>query len=455
MTKPREFNITENIDKYIGARIECDCGETHYAPLTVAIVENSSLEKIPSALNSLNCVKPLIVSDVNTEIAAGKKVKEILNRHNLRFNNFIYPDNHLTADPCAIGRLLIAADSDCDIIIAVGSGTINDICKFIAFKTGKKLMVVPTAASMDGFLTNVSILTINGLKCTTASMMPDAIITDVDVIANSPMDMLAAGVGDMLGKPVSLLDWKIANTIVAEKYCEFTDNLVDFSYNMVLKETHKLSGRDKGAVANVFNGLILLGFGMAYNGTSRPGSGAEHQLSHFWEMAFAKKGMPPVYHGTKVGIGTCICLEIWKIIKETKIDFSAAIEKARNFSYDKWRYEIERVYGSSCEDVFLLEEKSHKNEPEKVIKNIGLLETNFNKILDWTQNLPESKDVEQILNSMGAPSSPKRIGVDKQLFIDTIYYAKDMRNRYSLLQILFDLNLQDAVTEKLVLKYYG
>lgn len=454
MIKTRDFEITNDLNKYIGTSFECECGQIHRAPIAAAVVQKNAIEKIPEVIKDLGCASPLVVSDVNTEIAAGKAIKYILKKHNIKYKEFTYPDNHLIADPEALGRLLVNTDTETDIIIAVGSGTLNDICKFIAFKTGKKMMIAATAASMDGFLTNVSILTINDLKSTKPSMMPDAMIADVGTVSDSPLDMLAAGVGDMLGKPVSLLDWKIANLIKGDKYCEFIDVIVDLSYNEILKEADKLKDKNESAIANVLNGLILLGFGMAYSGTSQPGSGAEHQLSHFWEMTFAKRGLPPVYHGAKVGIGTGVCLNIWKILKDTEIDFNTAKKKAREFSYDKWRHEIERVYGYSCEDVFLLEEKSHKNNPDTVIKNIELLETNWRQILDWASSLPGPDVISDILKSMDAPYMPSQIGVDRELFVDTIYYAKDMRNRYSVLQILFDLGLTEQITQKLLQTYY-
>ena len=454
MIKSHDFEITSDINAYIGEQIDCTCGDVHHAPIAAAVVEKNAVEKIPDVLSGLNCKKPLVVSDINTEIAGGKAVKDVLKRNNIKYKEFVYPESHLIADPEALGRLLINTGSETDIIVAVGSGTLNDICKFIAFKTGKKMMIAATAASMDGFLTNVSILTINDLKNTKPSMMPDAMLADVGIVAASPLDMLAAGVGDMLGKPVSLLDWKIANLIKGDKYCGFIDRIVDLSYREILKDAHKLRDRDESAVANALNGLILLGFGMAYSGTSQPGSGAEHQLSHFWEMTFAKRGMPSVYHGAKVGIGTGICLHIWELLKDIKVDFKAAKEKARSFNYDKWRHQIERVYGDSCEDVFELEEKSHKNSPETVIKNIELLKANYDKILNWAASLPNPNDVSEILKSMDAPYSPGQIGVDKQLFADTIYYAKDMRNRYSVLQMLFDLDLQEYIVQKLLKIYY-
>ena len=162
--------------------------------------------------------------------------------------------------------------------------------------------VVGTAPSMDGYASNVSPLIIRHLKTTYTARPARVIIGDLQVLCEAPMHMLAAGVGDIIGKYVCLADWQLAHEINEEYLCPEVTALVRKSIEKVTENAEAAAKREKNAVAALMEGLVLSGIAMSYIGNSRPASGSEHHMSHYWEMMFLLRHQSDPLHGTKVGL---------------------------------------------------------------------------------------------------------------------------------------------------------
>lgn len=67
--------------------------------------------------------------------------------------------------------------------------------------------------------------------------------------------------------------------------------------------------------------LLLSGLAMQMIGNSRPVSGAEHHISHLWEMNVINEPVDAL-HGEKVSVGLLLCLERYK-------EIATAMEKGR------------------------------------------------------------------------------------------------------------------------------
>ncbi len=440
--------------KYIGLEFDCDCGKRHSSATREIAIGSGAAGELPAIVLRGGFKRPLVVSDENTEEALGESVKALLLAAGIAFGEYIFPDEKLHADADAIGRLLLAADDEYDLMLGVGSGTINDLCKYVGARTGRPSIIAATSASMDGFNTSVSILLINRLKTTINSQTPYAVVGETEVIRHSPMEMLAAGVGDMLGKYVSLLDWRIASIITGDYFCEYSAGIVEAAARAVVDKADGLAARGADVVDAVMSGLTLAGFPMGYNGSSQPGSGAEHQLAHFFDVRFTELGMPPMLHGTAVGISSVMATRLFELLRGEEVDFDRARELAKSYDAAAWEADIVRAYGGAAGAVIEMERKAGKNAPDAVLARIDRLEQSWPKIMELAAGLPTSARQEEILRGMDAPSSPVQRGVDRQMFLDCIYYAKDMRVRYGLLQMLFDLGLQKKLGEALAEEIY-
>lgn len=433
-----------SLHNYLNNELKCSCDKIHSTNLKEIEISEGALERLPELIFKYNYKNVCVISDKNTYKAAGKKVISILKTEHIENCSIVLRQDDLVPDETALGNVIVGIEPDCDLIIAVGSGTINDICKYISYKLQIEYFVVATAPSMDGFASNVSALIIKQLKTTYEAHVPKAIIGDINILKDAPMDMIIAGAGDILGKYVCLLDWKIASMVEGEYHCSYIEEMIQKSLQIVVSNGKKIKDRDPETIKYIMEGLVLSGIAMSYAGNSRPASGSEHHLSHFWEMMFLFEGKKPVLHGIKVGVGTIVAIKLYEKLRTVAIDFNQAKDKILQFNEEEWKKEIRSIYPVVSEDIILFEEQVQKNKREKVLKRIDFLEKNWEEIQRTIgRYLPSSKELIDLMESMNAPTKPEQIGITTEMLANSIQYGKEIRNRYGLLQILFDLSVEE------------
>jgi glycerol-1-phosphate dehydrogenase [NAD(P)+] len=217
-----------------------------------------------------------MICDLNTYDVAGEKAEKLFTEAGitvkkcvLKTREVIEPDEH------AVGSVMMNYQ-DCDMIVSVGSGVINDVGKIVAAACNKTYMIIGTAPSMDGYASGTSSMVRGGHKVTITSKCPDIVVGDLDILCNAPMDMLRSGVGDMLAKYISICEWRIGRIVCGEYYCEKVASMVLEATEKCVKSATKLSSRSIESIKITVEGLLLSGLGIAYTGSSRPASGTEH-----------------------------------------------------------------------------------------------------------------------------------------------------------------------------------
>ena len=438
--------------EYLQKEKHCSCGKNHVCDIEEIIIEDGAIKRLPQVLAKHKYQKLCVVSDLHTEQAAGLMVYEELEKAGYAFEKVVYQDEELVPDEDALIYLFTRVPNDCDLIIAVGSGTINDLCRYVSYKMKMDYYIVGTAPSMDGYASNVSPLIIRHLKTTYEARPARVIIGDLDIISKAPLHMIAAGVGDILGKYVCLTDWQLAHIGNGEYICPEVMELVRESIKKVAENAGRAANRDKEAICAIMEGLVLSGIAMSYIGNSRPASGSEHHMSHYWEMMFLLARQPDPLHGTKVGTGTVMAIRLYEMLKEKREKLFPLT--APSFAYDLWKEKIKEAYGPAAPGVLELEKKTGKNSDKEVLRRRAAFQAHEEEIFSVIDQLPEAEDIIEILKSMEAPYYPEQINVSENVFTRGIYYAKDLRDRFGLLQILFDLNLQEEFTNRLIREIY-
>lgn len=452
--------------------MHCSCGRVHSTDLKAVDIGRGALERLPELLLGLGFHKAYIAADVNTWEAAGKKAAAILASRGFAFESFVLPDSELVPDEAAVGALLLHMPQDADMVLAVGSGTINDLCKYISRLRGLPYVILATAPSMDGFVSAGAALIVDHVKVTYDAQGPAAVLADTEILAQAPMEMITAGLGDMLGKYTCLLDWKLAHIITEEYYCEHVEGMVRTALRTILSQSSRIRERDPEVIGAITEALVLTGIAMKFVGNSRPASGCEHHMSHFWEMLFLMNGKKAVLHGTKVGVAAVACLQMYGMLAEV-LESSAsdpgkdsarilsaadpdlfAAAAAKPFDKSMWEEEIRAVFGEAADGIIALEEKSHKNDP--AARNIRLNTIRDRRaeiLLAIRHDLPDVSEIEELLLSLDAPVHPEQIGVSLQEVRGAVLYAKEVRNRYTLLQLLWDLGLSVEFADRLSAYY--
>ncbi|WP_326498387.1 iron-containing alcohol dehydrogenase [Clostridium brassicae] len=435
---------------YLHHNFFCSCGKNHKTDLEYVEISEDAIKKIPEFIEKKSYKKIFMVADKNTYVAAGKQVEEEFKLANIKVNKIVLDEEEVVPNEESIMKIQLSMEDNYDLIIGVGTGTINDMCKYISYKLKIDYIIVATAPSMDGFASVGAALIINNLKTTYDTHVPTAIIADINVLSKAPMNMITAGLGDILGKYTCLCDWKIANIINGEYYCEEIVKMVKKSIKKVVQSADKVMSRSKEAINNITEALIGTGIAMSFVGNSRPASGSEHHISHYWEMKFLFEGRKPVLHGTKVGIGTVAVIKLYEMLLKEKIDFEKAIEVVESYDQKIWEEKMRESYGCAANGVIQLESKTKKNS--KVIhgKRIKKIEEHWSEITRVIEeSLPSVKVIEDTLISLNAPINPNQVGVHYEMIKESILVAKEVRNRYSLLQLLWDLGIADKMATKI------
>lgn len=422
----------------------CKCGKDHIFTSRV-IVKEGALRELPGLLAQYGAKKVFLIADKNTYAAAGKTAREII-EGSVQVLSCVFNEAALEPDERSVGRAIMYYESDCDVVIGVGSGVINDISKIVANVAGKPYIIVGTAPSMDGYASATSSMTRDGLKISLNSKCADVIVGDLDVLCNAPAKMMASGLGDMLAKYVSICEWRIANLITGEYYCEDISQLVREALKKCADNAEGLLKRDKEAVKAVFEGLVIGGVAMAYAGVSRPASGVEHYFSHVWDMRGVEFGTQVELHGIQCAMATYQAIKLYEIVKTQTPDYEKAASYVNAFDQKAWEQTLRAFLGKGAEAMIALEKKEGKYRKDTHPARFTVIKENWDAILQIIeQELPSSEEIAKLLDIIGIPTDLRAIGVDAECACTTFKATKDIRDKYVLSRLAWDLGILEEL----------
>lgn len=176
--------------------------------------------------------------------------------------------------------------------------------------------------------------------------------------------------------------------------CDTCVTLVNRALDKCFAKAEGLKERDPESLGALLEALTLTGVAMALVNISRPASGAEHMLSHFWEMDYIARGLNPNHHGIQVGVATPIIARFFEELADI----------------------LPEGTGALC---------------------------------------PPHEEIEALLAKGGAPTSPKDIGISKELFHNSLLKGYTVRPRYSIMQFAKDNGRLEEIADKITEEIYG
>ena len=409
-------SITENVKV-------CDCGRVHTVTLKKFLMEKNALSRIGEVVNFLGDYKNVVmVCDENTYRVAGCTVENFVKLK----QKIVLDPNGLHADENSVYLVEELLDSSCDLLLAVGSGTIHDITRYVAYEKGLQFVSVPTAPSVDGYVSSVCAMTWKGVKRTLTAISPLALVADSDVITGAPLKMISSGIGDMLGKYTALFDWKISSILTGEYYCDYVASLMQSALEQVVSNIEKIKIRDVHAIESLTYGLVLSGLAMQMTGNSRPASGAEHHISHLIEMGVVSKNNTAL-HGEKVGVATVLVLKKYHEATKHHITESEIIDY--DYNYNGF---IKEKFSYLSDEII----KENAPDPLKKVSVSALLEKWEDICAFAKEFLPSENFVKDILDDLGASSTLSDIGLSEDLVNELYTLSPFVRNRLTLMRLL-------------------
>lgn len=314
--------------KMISFKCSCEMKE-HKAPVEKYVIGAGVLSELSDYVKEYKRI--CAVCDETVYEIMGKRIMDGLKAEEKLFSSCVLPAASLPGYE-TVGNILVhlsnpKADSDIfeysplpDLILAIGSGVVNDSCRLVSYRFGIPYGIVGSAPSMDGYLSAGTPFLFDGTKATIKCTTPRFLIADTDIMKDAPFDMLLAGIGDMFGKYTGILDWELARDYNGDYYCEKIASDVIEATDRCLENGYKLKSRDSECIKNIMEGFTVTGLGMAYTGNSRPASGSEHIIAHTWELSDVKAGRKPNLHGIEVCEGTRVVAEMYRLIYERTED---------------------------------------------------------------------------------------------------------------------------------------
>ena len=384
--------------------------------------------------------KLAVVSDCNTVEAMGRRVAKEL-RGWCDVEEIVFPGNTNCDEPTI--AVMQERTRHCEACVVVGSGSLSDTVKFAAFKDGRNYASFATAASMNGYGAGTASVTLaNGYKTSLAAKAPRGVFIDLQVSAAAPNWLSAAGLGDSLCRPIAQVEWWAAHRLLGTHYSQTPFDLfnVEKDEELMCATAPDIAKHSIEANGYLYRVMMLASFGNNLVGSSHSGSMGEHQVSHWIDM-FAGAAHPGTTHGQQVGVASIALARLHRHlfslpkpphVRPTKISETDFADR----------------YGSNIGAMMFAEAK------KKSLDKAGAAA--FNHRLDevWPELSAEClammmapEEIARLLSAAGGATSATELGLPRDVWRKAMKHARDVRNRWSFLDLADDAGLLDEFLE--------
>lgn len=375
-----------------------------------------------------------IVSDPETHGVMGAQVTRAL-RGIATIENVLLP-RRPHADGETVAQLRGATKS-ADALIAIGSGTINDLCKYASAQDGKPYVVFATAPSMNGYTSVNAAITIGGHKKSLGAQAPVAAFFDLAVLAAAPKRMIRSGLGDSLCRPTAQADWLLTHLLFDLPYRTMPFVLLEEDEEPLFDSATDLLAGDLGAMERLTYTLLLSGFGTAICGNSLPASQGEHLISHYSDM-LPGDARPFSFHGEQIGVTTLTMARL----QEQMLGGPAPVLSVDGSQEQDFIAHFGPTLGPSCWRDFD-QKRLTKDRADALNARIA---QGWDAIRDRIAGivLPSAR-LADVLVRAGAPRSPEDLGWPRDFYLGAVRHARKIRNRYTFLDFAADARMLDGL----------
>lgn len=404
----------------------CACGVEH--PQMTLVYREGPVEQVVQLIEGMapRGASLLVGCDRNTYRVAGERAERALAQAGYRVSVSMLPQEHPHADMDNVERMRDAAQrAGAQLMVAVGAGTVGDVVRYSAKLLGLPFVTVGTALSMDGYASSVAPIVTHGFKRTMPAQPPLGLLADGEVLLTAGNIMSASGVGDMAGKLIALLDWRLAEICEGEHRCLDTVETTRRAANLAIDSADGLKAGDPEAAKALMGGLVLSGLMITRMGKSRPASGCEHMIAHYLEIRDLLTKRGDNLHGARVGVATLIMMEMYRRFFESPLPVRA--EPSVQPDLDKeFLYAKDEVIREAGDVQFAPFEEQRARllaQWDEMKSEVDQVTCQFDR-------------VRHALSVLGGPVSMRELGYDRQEALNAVLYAKTIRTRFGLLRLM-------------------
>jgi len=439
--------IEVELSQLLGTAFECPCGKTHRLPVRKYVYDSAAMEQLPGIVRdcggAMLSPRTVVVADTRTWEVCGRRAFAALKRMRVDVAEVIVADGKHgtpTCDDATFQDLLTRLrDAGPGMVVGVGSGVINDLCKWTSFELGIPYLVVATAPSMNGYAAANVAPTVGGVKVLIEARPPRAVIAEPDVITGAPQEMIAAGFGDTIAKYQSNSDWRMNHLLLGEYYCDFCAGIVGNLEPLYLSRPEGIRERNASAVGGLFAALFWSGVAMTLVGTSAPASGGEHLLSHTLDMIAMARGHRHDLHGRQVGVGTLLSAALYEKI----LAVEAPALRVLPPQVDK------HFWGSGPVVEAVAKQYEAKKASLDAVRHCLTQQRGWDRLRSHLADLPRSpQTVRDWLQRAGGATSPEAIGCSAEQLREAALHMHEIRKRFTVVDLAWMLGvLPDSLDE--------
>lgn len=411
-----------------GSYVDPETGDALGVPTQRVVIEKDLTGQASNLVGSVGMSGKLaVVCDRNTYAAMGERIwKELSGRGESQLLDF---GDSPHADEETATRL-IAETSQCDGLVAVGSGTINDLCKYASAEQGKPYAVFATAPSMNGYTSVNAAITVNGLKKTLSAKGAVGVFMDAKVIARSPERLIMSGFGDSICRSTAQTDWYLSHRLFGTEYRSVPYDILKEEETILFGNAEGIRHRDSDSIMSLCRVLTLSGFGMTICGGSAPASQGEHMISHFMDM-IPPAGWLGAYHGEQIAVTTISSAAIQGAILNGDVPELRASKTTRA--------DVDDTFGADLGALCWAEYEPKRITSENVDEINSTLETTWTDLHRELSTIHiDAQSIRKSLSDAGAPTTPDDLGLTNDYYDKATVFGRTIRNRFSFLDIACD-----------------
>jgi len=432
------------------------CGRMHKTPFGKMEVGRDLVEQIPSIAWKMfgyipqrtsliydRAIEPLIRQRVSGPLVSGGMRLTMLGLGE--------PGSLLDSDRETANSALAQADKDSELVIGAGSGVISDITKWVATKIGAPFILLGTAPSMNSYTSDTASMTENDVKISVKLSPAEAILMDIELLSTAPIEMIHAGMGDLAARAICNADWKLSQLLRKTFFCPLPFQMTAENERQYLADATETRVKKPQAIHRLAEAVLISGLSMTVVDETAPSSGAEHILSHFWDFLMHVRGLPRNLHGTQVGIGTIISLNLYDYMRKLdpgRINPQAVLRSRP--SIEEIEAENEKLYGHKAA-IFNQVMRTKRIPDQEFIPYVRSILDSWDQI--WEALDPYITPVETIrapLLKAGMTLTLEAIHRTRQEGLEALLKGSQYRNRYTMLDLAWELGIFPDAAEEIL-----
>lgn len=408
------------------------------------VIAEDAMDQLAAYCVAENRTRVMLVADPNTWRVQGEAAEAKLQAVGCQVELALLPDYQPVADALHVYPIFIAANDVERTYIAVGSGTITDIVRFVSHRARCDFISVPTAASVDAYNSISSPMIVNGSKISIHGQAPVAIFGDIRVLTQAPSPMTAAGFGDMLAKFSSVADFRLGHLIWGEPFDETIAQRMTDAVRMCTDHVGAIGRHTAAGLRVLMDALIESGQCMVDYGGSRPASGIEHHYSHYWEMKLMQEGRPPILHGAKTGAATVMAGVVWERIRSlTRADVSDLLEASTLPDREADIATMRQVFGPLFEEVIASQKEFLSLSPKRYDQLKERILDSWDGVQEIAATVPSASELAGWMRAAGGHTNVGELGLSDEDVHLGEQYSHFLRDRFTVRKLLRVLGLHE------------